>query len=348
MSTPIRVEQRRSAAEWARLGLACPACRGALVDAGVTALACAACGATWPVTCGIPDLRTLGDPYLSIAEDADAASRLAARAESVAFAPLYRAYYEGNTKVSPEQVQRFTHGVLAAGERARASLATWAELGGTLPSAGTCVDLGSGTGPLAVALATGGRPVLAVDAGLRWLVLARKRAAEVGVDLPVVCANAERLPLRDGACSAVVGESVLENVTDADQAIGEARRTLSAGGLLALTTPNRRSLGPDPHLGLLAGGWRSHASLRAYAERTGQVMPRRRLFAPGELAEALEQGGFGQVRLALPRFTAAQRAGLGAVAQAAIAGYHMARRLPIVRTALLQVAPTLAVVARRT
>ncbi len=347
MSARVRVEQRRSASEWTALGVACPVCHGVLEDAGVTALTCAACGATWPVTSGIPDLRTIGDPYLSIAEDADAAGRLAARAEALAFGALHDSYYEGNAKVTPEQVQRFTRGVLAAGERARASLATWGELGGELPASGLYVDLGSGTGPLSLALASRGCAVLALDAGLRWLVLARKRAAEQGVDLPVVCANAERLPLRDGCCSAVVGESVLENVTDADQAIAELRRALALRGLLALTTPNRRSLGPDPHLGLIAGGWRSSSSLRAYSERTGQVMPRRRLFAPGELAEALRQGGFDGVRLALPRFTDGQRAGLPAPVNAAIGAYHLTRRLPLVRSAVLQVAPTLAVVARR-
>jgi SAM-dependent methyltransferase len=347
MSAPVRVEQRRTSAEWSALGLACPACHGTLVDAGVTALTCAACGATWPVTCGIPDLRTIGDPYLSIAEDAEAAGRLAARADQLAFAPLYASYYEGNHKVSADQVQRFTHGVLAAADRAQATLATWEELGGALPASGLYVDLGSGTGPLAIGLAARGRAVLAVDAGLRWLVLARRRAAEQGIDLPVICANAERLPLKDGACAVVAGESVLENVTDADEAIADVRRVLCARGVLALTTPNRRSLGPDPHLGIMAGGWRSTATLRAYAERTGQVMPRRRLFAPGELADALKQGGFGRVRLSLPRFTEGQRAGLPAAVNAAIGGYHLARRLPVVRTAVLQVAPTLAAVAQR-
>jgi SAM-dependent methyltransferase/uncharacterized protein YbaR (Trm112 family) len=348
MSASVRVEQRRSASDWHAMGVVCPACHGTLVDAGVTALACVSCGATWPVTCGIPDLRTLGDPYLSIADDADAAMRLAARAERLAFATLYASYYAGNAKVSAAQVERFTHGVLAASERARSSLATWGEMGGVVPATGWCVDVGSGTGPLSVALATSGRSVLAIDAGLRWLVLARKRAAEQGVDLPVVCANAERLPLPGDRCTAVVGESVLENVTDADQAIAEARRTLGRRGLLALTTPNRRSLGPDPHLGLMAGGWRSSASLRAYADRTGQVMPRRRLFAPGELADALRQGGFHDVRLALPSFTDGQRAGLPAAVNAAIGGYHLVRRLPLIRAVVLQVAPTLAVVAHRT
>lgn len=346
-TVPGALVQARRAADWTALGVVCPICRGELVDAGVSALACTACGATWPVTCGIPDLRTIGDPYLSVAEDAAAATALAARDEGESFGALYASYYEGNAKVSPEQVARFTHGVLAAADRATATLDTWRELGGAPGVAGLVLDVGCGTAPLGTVMARAGHRVLAVDAGLRWLVLARKRAAERGLDLPVVCANAERLPLRSESVAATVGESVLENLTDADAGIAEMRRVTRAGGMLALTTPNRHSLGPDPHLGLLAGGWRSPGALRAHAQRTGQVMPRRRLLAPGELVAALRDGGFVTPRVALPRFSDAQRAGQPLPVHVAIAGYHLARRIPGLRWLVLQVAPTIAVVAHR-
>jgi SAM-dependent methyltransferase len=337
--------QRRRASEWEALGVVCPACAGTLADAAA-ALRCEGCAATYPVLSGIPDLRRLGDPYLSAADDAAAAERLLAREAGLAFAALYASYYEGNAKVPPAQVARFTHGVVAAADRADATLATWGELGGTLPPAGLVLDLGAGTAPLGVAIARAGRPVLALDAGLRWLLLARKRAADQGIDLPVVCANAEQLPLRTGSVAAVVGESILENVSDAEATLSAVHRALSPGGLLALTMPNRHSLGPDPHLGILAGGWRSEQVLRAHAERTGQVMPRRRLLAPGELTALLRRSAFRDVTLALPRFAAAQGAGLPLPLRGAIAGYHLARRIPVVNSIVLQVAPTIAAVAR--
>lgn len=345
-STHIPLVQQRSALDWSLFGVACPACRGALADDGAASLACTACNARYPVTCGIPDLRTGGDPYLSKAEDAEAARTLVARDDGRGFGALYASYYDGNAKVPPEQVARFTHGVLAAADRADATVATWRELGMELPREGVVVELGSGTAPLGVLLASRGHRVLAVDAGLRWLVLARKRAAERGIDLPVVCANAEALPLRDASAAAVVGESVLENLADADAALRELRRVTPLHATVAFTTPNRLSLGPDPHLGLLAGGWRSPDTLRRFAERTGQVMPRRRLFTPSELARALQQARFGTVRSALPRFADAQRAGLPLPVNMAIGGYHLARRIPLLRSIVLQVAPTLAVVAR--
>lgn len=339
------VAQHRSAAEWEALGVVCPACGEALRDAPRT-LQCGGCGVAYPVVAGIPDLRRLGDPYLSTADDAAAAERLLAQEGGRDFAALYAAYYEGNAKVPPAQVARFTHGVVAAADRARATRATWHELGGTIPRTGLVLDLGAGTAPLGIGLARDGHQVLALDAGLRWLVLARKRAAEQGIDLPVVCANAEQLPLRPRGVAAVVGESILENVTDAEAMLAAVLRALVPGGMLALTTPNRHSIGPDPHLGLLAGGWRSEAAQRAFAERTGQVMPRRRLFTPGELDLLLRRSSFREVAVALPRFAAAQGAGLPLAVRGALAGYHLTRRIPLVRSIVLQVAPTLAVVAR--
>jgi len=344
-TAPVPRIQRRSASDWGALGVVCPACAGPLSDAPA-ALRCDGCAATYPVIGGIPDLRRLGDPYLSVADDAAAAERLLAQEARLPFAALYASYYEGNAKVPPAQVARFTHGVVAAADRAEATLATWGELGATLPTTGLVLDLGAGTAPLGVAVARTGRPVLALDAGLRWLVLARTRAAEHGIDLPVVCANAEQLPLRRGSVAAVLGESILENVSDAEATLAAVHRALSPGGLLALTTPNRHSLGPDPHLGLLAGGWRSAAALRAHAARTGQVMPRRRLLTPGELSALLQRSAFRDVAVTLPRFAAAQGAGLPLAVRGAIGGYHLARRIPILHSIVLQIAPTIAAVAR--
>jgi len=125
------------------------------------------------VTCGIPDFRTIGDPYLSVADDVAAAATLAGRDERLSFGTLYSSYYEGNANVSAEQVARFTHGVLAAADRSSATLATWRELGATFGGEGLVLEIGCGTAPLGVALASAGCRVVAIDAGLRWLVLAR-------------------------------------------------------------------------------------------------------------------------------------------------------------------------------
>lgn len=345
----IDVRQRRTAAEWRALGVVCPRCRGALAEAGDAALACASCASRYDVVWGIPDLRTGDDPYLSRAEDLAAAERLASRAHELDFAGLFALYYEGNAKVPPAQVAQFTRGVLAAGARADAAIAVWLDGAADQRDVRTlaALDLGCGTGPLGIGLATRGARPLGVDVGMRWLVMARKRGVEAGVDLPVVCANAEALPIADGAMRVVAGESVLENLADPSRGVREVHRALAPGGQLWLATPNRRSIGPDPHLGVPAGGWWPEARLRRYAERSGKVYPRRRLFSAPELTRDLTAAGFHDIRLALPRVADAQRQGLPAWINAAIGGYHLARRLPISRPLLLAIGPTILCTATR-
>lgn len=345
--------QRRTAAEWAALGVVCPRCRGALTDAlhdaREFALRCASCDVEYPSVAGIPDLRLGEDPYLTRAEDREAARRLATRADSMSFAQLYASYYEGNDKVSAAQAAQFTRGVLAAGDRALASVEVWKSMDESsvrqheLP----VIDLGCGTAPLGIALAKRGEHAIGVDVGVRWLVLARKRSAEQGIDLPVICANAEALPFRDGAVRRVVGESVLENLAGVSEALAECMRVTVSGGSIWLTTANRLSLAPDPHLGVMAGGWWSEAKLRAHAVKHGQVFPVRTLHDVSQLERALSRAGYRRVRVSLPRFAAAQVASLPLVGRAVVALYHAARRLPLARDVVLRVGPTLVCTATR-
>ncbi|MEO6445464.1 MAG: methyltransferase domain-containing protein [Gemmatimonadaceae bacterium] len=343
----IPVRQQRTASQWRALGVVCPHCHGALRDADGGGLVCDGCGTSFPVTCGIPDLRTAGDPYLTREEDAAAAERLTAAADAMDFAALHALYYEGNAKVPPAQVAQFTRGVLAASHRAGATLDVWDALGGTLPADAAVVDLGCGTAPLGVQLAMRGQPVLGVDAGLRWLVLARKRASDAGTDLPVICANAEALPLADGCVQAMTGESVLENLADLERALEEAHRVVAPGGSLRISTPNKHSLGPDPHLGVMAGGFWPEPKLRARAARDGKVFPIRRLLSGAALRRLLSDAGFERLRMALPRIAAEQRAGLPSTVNLAITGYHIARRTPILRALVLRVGPTMLCTAIR-
>ncbi|MGQ0642800.1 MAG: methyltransferase domain-containing protein, partial [Gemmatimonadaceae bacterium] len=276
--------------DWESLGICCPRCLDPLTYRDSTQLMCATCSATYAVHFGVPDLRTGGDPYLSRAEDLAAATALAERAPDMDFASLLASYYTTNDKVAPEQVAMFTHGTLAAGDRAAATLAAWTRQdqrsGEQLSSGASILDVGCGTGPLAIIAARRGFRVVGVDVGLRWLVLARKRAFEAGVDIPFVCANVEVLPFRNGTLSRVAGESILENAADPEQALHELARVLRHSGRLWLTTPNKRSLGPDPHLGVMAGGWWPEGWLRRHAARAGKVFPRRTLFTSALLRRA--------------------------------------------------------------
>ena len=337
--------------DWPSLGVRCPRCLGAL-HATPEWLECVACTAIFPVLYGIPDLRTGQDPYLSKKDDLAAATALAARAEKMDFRSLLASYYETNDKVPPSQVALFTHGTVAAGERAESTLAAWERQdarAATRPREGaTLLDVGCGTAPLAIAAARRGWRAIGLDVGLRWLVLARKRADEAGVAIPLVCANAEVLPFRDGAATRAGGESILENARDPDQTLHELARVLGHGGRLWLTTPNKRSLGPDPHLGVMAGGWWPERWLKRHAERAGKVYPTRRLFTTGSLRRSLEAADFAQVMIELPDVADAQKASQSFVMRGAIGADQLVKRVPVAGRVLRSVAPTYLVTATRT
>src|SRR5581483_8341823 len=63
---------------------------------------------------------------------------------------------------------------------------------------------------------------------------------------------AERLPFPEETFDVVVASDVIEHVQDAGAVVAEAARVLRRGGLLFLATPNRFSLGLEPHVRLLS------------------------------------------------------------------------------------------------
>lgn len=92
------------------------------------------------------------------------------------------------------------------------------------------LDLGCGTGDMcAVARAAGAR-VVGLDVAAGMLSVARRRQA----DLPLLRADAGRLPLRDGCASAVTSAFALRNFTSIPAVLAEAARVLRPGGRLTL------------------------------------------------------------------------------------------------------------------
>ncbi len=333
--------------------LRCPQCHSALKPApgssdDVDRLCCEGCGRDWPVRFGIPDLRANGvvDPYLTIDEDIRAAGRLFERADRGGFEDALAAYYETNARVSPAQARRFIAGTLAAEERSRAVLSAWIGPGG-LSGDLTFVDAGCGTGPLLVAAYRPAVRLVGIDVGLRWLVLAAARLRERGVPAELACAGAEQLPLPARSVDILGSESLLENVPSASAALGDAARVLRDGGILCLTTANRRSLGPDPHVGLPMGGWLPDRVVGAWATRHGMVPPSRHLLTAGELKSLLAAASFTGVRIAPPPVVEAQVRNAPAPLRAAVAAYGTLARLAPGRAFLTAFGPLLLAVARR-
>ncbi|AVT28606.1 SAM-dependent methyltransferase [Plantactinospora sp. BC1] len=91
------------------------------------------------------------------------------------------------------------------------------------PGDGPCLELGCGTGAYAGSIRALGRTPVGVDISAGMLRYARDR-------LPVVRADAARLPVRDGALPAVVAVMVHTDMPGYPAVLREAARVLAPGG----------------------------------------------------------------------------------------------------------------------
>jgi O-antigen/teichoic acid export membrane protein/SAM-dependent methyltransferase len=301
------------------------------------------------VVLGIPDLRIFSDPYIDAEADRAKGMQVAGRFEQLGFADLVAFYYSLTSVVPPRDARRYTRGLMAAVPRAEEALATWEEAvkgnGGPVPT--RLLEVGCGTAPLLVAAAPRFASVIGVDIAFRWLVVAKKRLEEAGLDVPLICACAEALPFPAGAIDRVVLDSTLENVRDQGRALAECHRVVRPAGYLFVSTPNRWSLGPDPHLGLWAGGYLPERWLAAYARRQGAVPPKRRLLSAGALERLIRGSGFERPRLLLPGVPEAQRRHFGPGMRLLMGIYSAVRRLPLSGRVLKAVGPVLHAVSEK-
>ncbi len=102
------------------------------------------------------------------------------------------------------------------------------------------LEAGCGEGYGADLLARVARRVLGVDYDVPTTRHARARYPR----LDVARANLVALPVRDGACDAVVSLQVVEHLWEQERFLRECRRVLRSGGELLVSTPNRITFSP--------------------------------------------------------------------------------------------------------
>ncbi len=329
--------------------ICCPSCQGDLApDDQKEILICQSCVKIFPIIFGIPDLRVFPDPYISIVDDRKKGLEIAERFNEFSFSGLVEYYYRMTTVVPAHHAEQYTRGLLGAVGRAKASLETWehciAKANENLPS--SMLEIGCGTAPLLVAAVTRYQKVVGIDIAFRWLVMGKKRLTEVGLDLPLICACAEALPFPHQAFDRVIAESTIEMVNNQSQAVNESRRVLKSGGYFFLSTPNQFSLGPDPHVGILAGGFFPKTWLSAYVRQQGGIPPKRQLLSYFTLSKLLINGGFPKPFIFLSQIAPAQREQFGKWIKICIDIYNLALRAPIICHLLYCIGPLFHAVAQ--
>jgi SAM-dependent methyltransferase len=265
------------------------------------------------------------------------------------FEELLRSYWAAQPDVAPELVERFVTGDLVGGARAAAVAdQVEAERGAAVDRADVVLEVGAGTAALGAELGRRAAFVVASDVSLAWMVLARRRLADAGLDnVALVVATGDALPFADGTFDLVVAADVIEHVPDAPAFVGACHRALRAGGTFWLATPNRFSLTPEPHVRVWGVGFLPRAWAPAYVRRArGVAYDDIRTLSRGELVRLLARTG-GAVDVIPPAITAPVAHTYGPVARGAIAAYNRAREVSALRRLLLVVTPLFHAVVRK-
>lgn len=140
------------------------------------------------------------------------------------------------------------------------------------------LDVGTGTGRAAIALARRGAIVTGVDASEEMLAVARRRAAEAGVAVTFGPGDAHRLPFADRGFDAVICLRVLMHTPGWQQALGELCRV--AGGRVVFDYP------------ALASVAALQSGARRIAHAAGATVEAYRVFSDRAIDAELARHGF--------------------------------------------------------
>lgn len=103
---------------------------------------------------------------------------------------------------------------------------------------GPALEIGVGTGLVALAVQEQGRSVIGVDISRAMI---RRAQSRLGPDTRVALADAMALPIADGALECVFGAHVLHLVSDVAAVMTEVARVLRPGGRFVVARPNNRA-----------------------------------------------------------------------------------------------------------
>jgi ubiquinone biosynthesis O-methyltransferase len=131
------------------------------------------------------------------------------------------------------------------------------------------LDVGCGDGTYAIAAASKGALVTAIDQSDRMLEAALARASETGVDVRFERTDASGLPFDDKSFDVILAVTVLCFVEDTARSVGEAARVLAPGGRLVLADLNRFSTWAAWRR---ARGWLGSTTWRKARFRTAQEL----------------------------------------------------------------------------
>ena len=175
------------------------------------------------------------------------------------------------------------------------------------------LDVGTGTGTLALLAAELGHDVIAIDLSERMILAARRKSIESGIGVDWQIGDADDPPVPPGSVDAVISRHLVWTLTDPLVAARAWRDRLRPGGLLAVIDGSypRRAL-PLRILASAAERMTGGEEEHAYPAGVDAHLPLLNQASPDALVALLGQAGFERVRArSLGEIDRVERAHLG-------------------------------------
>lgn len=285
----------------------CPQCKGDL-DFSTNAVVCRACDQRYPVIGGVLDFRIDTLCHFDLAEDRRKVNAFLEDIELLDAAASVRRLFVRRPDWTEDLVNLRTTQVLRAPEALGEEIDGW--LSEVVSQDLPFLDLGCGPGMLLAAAARVGRPGVGVDLSLEWLVVAHRLITAYGGSPALAAGSGEALPLRDGSVGGVAGLDVIEHVADVGRVLTDIDRVLQPGGALVLTTPNRFSLTPEPHVFVWGVGWLPECIQAPYVKwRSGKSYHGTRLMSSWRLVRIVRNHTDLEPRIVIPPVRSADARG---------------------------------------
>ena len=327
------------------LRLVCPACRQP-VSPATDAYQCTACARVYPVRLGIADFRLRSDRYLDLEQETEKATRLEEAARGRSFEQLLDHYYQITGDVPAALAQRYKAAVLN-GPRHMAALAGDIAASLTGRPGALALDAGCGSGGLLIAAHQAGARMVGVDIALRWLVICRKRLDELGLDIPLICADLADPPFAPASFGAIAAVDLVEHARDVGPMLKSLAGLADPAATLWVTAANGRTLGPHPSTRLWAIGWLPPRLRRAVVQKLRGVDSLRftHLLGPAALRNLAAAAGL-ITTVARPRRLATPDSRYPFAERVLIAIYRALARWRLTRGLLLAIGPSFELVLR--
>jgi 2-polyprenyl-3-methyl-5-hydroxy-6-metoxy-1,4-benzoquinol methylase len=321
----------------------CPKCLNELTEQDPR-LSCAGCGSQYEKFGGIPDLRLPRRSWIDYEADREEARRLLADAAAMRPEELVRRVFSLRPDWTKVRVENCTGKVITGPNRARTDIDGWLKMH---VNGGFFLEVGCGPGALLLATAQRGYRGAGIDVSLVWLVVAQKLMLAAGYQPTLAAANGEALPIATSSVPAIVALDVIEHVADRDQFVSEMARVTKPGGCIALSTPNRFSLGAEPHVSIWGVGWLPRRWQKSYVNwRTGDRYESTVLLSLRDLRQLFERNSF-NAEIVTPSIDESEIAKFGPRRAVLAKIYNRLVTLRLLHRLFLRVGPFFRIVGRK-